>query len=684
VDKSAGEILELLVSPESLNNAIMDGLKEYAKFEPAVACVTSLVSAGLNQITPLEEKVVADVKSFIQTYVIDLGKKTFDDMVIKQLEVLSESEKKLLGTNQLTNAVQSKISDVISDTETKITHLLVKLGADAGRELIDTGKVANSGHDCWTQCNSKQGPCAFCGSGLCCRKGWTQDYSGGCDGTVGVAGRGHVCSAASTAGCSWESHSNKFSTGFANGDSIEYTLGKAKTRCLALGDKCKAITCSKGGTCTVRGSTKLGNSPSGETTYVPDCSSKPGRCGAPDVNWATVTKGPTAPPGWTTSGFNGNVGNDKGCANGWNAYANGANQGSLVGTLEGNGRATVVYADCWKEGFVGLYVNGVKKDQTADSTGAVKTYSFDFSDGDKLMFKDEGRNAVVWIKSITYDCGAGDKHVQSAKDQRAKEIKAFKESVKNMDKQKLLGKLKGLIDGSLSLSNLLPVAFLSLQELLVDYVSDELQKLLPVAWNAVMNVGGMVLLPASSVALNIGLASGSVSSEWVSSAFNNLLQQVYAWLQTTGRTSFMEAGDYLIKTIINAINAAGAKIFDFAITPLATDIVPSTDKFIREIIDQIKSETNAILEKIPKPLQDAMVKMAKALLDDVLQKYAPGLKKQLGVWTALFQSLQSEATVLVQERPKIEKPKLETSTGETPAGKHLTQPGNKWEDEWEI
>lgn len=133
--------------------------------------------------------------------------------------------------------------------------------------------------------------------------------------------------------------------------------------------------------------------------------SEDGSCGAPQVDWAAVTDGPTAPPGWVTRGFNGNVGNSRGCASGWNAYANGGHQGELVATLKGEGRATVQYADCWKEGHVVLYLNGVRKDQTQDGTGAVKTYSFDFQNGDKLMFKDEGRNAVIHIKSITYACG---------------------------------------------------------------------------------------------------------------------------------------------------------------------------------------------------------------------------------------------------------------------------------------
>jgi hypothetical protein len=54
------------------------------------------------------------------------------------------------------------------------------------------GAVRNAGADCYGACGATQGPCEFCGSGSCCRLGWA-DTSGGCDGTLGVQHRGHVC-----------------------------------------------------------------------------------------------------------------------------------------------------------------------------------------------------------------------------------------------------------------------------------------------------------------------------------------------------------------------------------------------------------------------------------------------------------------------------------------------------------
>lgn len=55
--------------------------------------------------------------------------------------------------------------------------------------------LQNGGKDCWDACNAKQGPCEFCGGGVCCRKGH-EDKSNGCDGNLGVDGKGHVCVAA--------------------------------------------------------------------------------------------------------------------------------------------------------------------------------------------------------------------------------------------------------------------------------------------------------------------------------------------------------------------------------------------------------------------------------------------------------------------------------------------------------
>merc|ERR1719271_881759 len=133
---------------------------------------------------------------------------------------------------------------------------------------------------------------------------------------------------------------------------------------------------------------------------------KPTGCGAPAVNWKTAADN-KAPKGWKISGFNGNVGNSRLCANGWNAYANGNNQGTLSAKINGSGTVTIKYRDCWKEGHASVFLNGKLKGQSANKNGALKTTTFAFKNGDTLSFKDTGNNGVLHIVSITYKCGGG-------------------------------------------------------------------------------------------------------------------------------------------------------------------------------------------------------------------------------------------------------------------------------------
>ena len=98
-------------------------------------------------------------------------------------------------------------------------------------------------------------------------------------------------------------------------------------------------------------------------------------CGGPVVDWMKVPD-KVAPTGWQAIGFSGHVGNQKLCGNGWNGYAGGANQAQLITTLKGQGRATVEYRDCWKQGFVGLYLNGKKIDVTDTNNGALRIFRY--------------------------------------------------------------------------------------------------------------------------------------------------------------------------------------------------------------------------------------------------------------------------------------------------------------------
>ena len=68
---------------------------------------------------------------------------------------------------------------------------------ELNKELLSAMGLKNEGKDCWKACGERAGACSWCGSGLCCRIGYN-DKASDCDGTIGIPGKGHVCSDASS------------------------------------------------------------------------------------------------------------------------------------------------------------------------------------------------------------------------------------------------------------------------------------------------------------------------------------------------------------------------------------------------------------------------------------------------------------------------------------------------------
>jgi len=71
----------------------------------------------------------------------------------------------------------------------------------------------------------------------------------------------------------WKEHVNKFSGGYARGESRKFDLDGAKAKCKEFGSKCGAVTCPADAyySCTVRSSKELKPSDSGEVSYTYTC-----------------------------------------------------------------------------------------------------------------------------------------------------------------------------------------------------------------------------------------------------------------------------------------------------------------------------------------------------------------------------------------------------------------------------
>merc|ERR1739844_183165 len=76
-------------------------------------------------------------------------------------------------------------------------HQCTAAPEDTGTDTETSTGLQNKGKDCWWGCGRRQGECSWCGDGMCCRLGWTGN---GCDGKMGEAGKGHVCTGKSETG----------------------------------------------------------------------------------------------------------------------------------------------------------------------------------------------------------------------------------------------------------------------------------------------------------------------------------------------------------------------------------------------------------------------------------------------------------------------------------------------------
>lgn len=70
-------------------------------------------------------------------------------------------------------------------------YLLIEIDNEIEQSGFVSAGLKNSGKKCWNECKEKQGPCAYCGTGICCRKEYA-DTSKGCYGQIGGDGQ-HEC-----------------------------------------------------------------------------------------------------------------------------------------------------------------------------------------------------------------------------------------------------------------------------------------------------------------------------------------------------------------------------------------------------------------------------------------------------------------------------------------------------------
>jgi hypothetical protein len=84
----------------------------------------------------------------------------------------------------------------------------------------------------------------------------------------------------------------------------------------------------------------------------------------------------------------------------WYGWSGRNAAGVLSRTLEGSGKYTLDFGNCWNGGNVNVYLNNVKIGSAPPSTMS-KVITFDYVDGDILQIKDEDGNSVVKLNGVS-------------------------------------------------------------------------------------------------------------------------------------------------------------------------------------------------------------------------------------------------------------------------------------------
>lgn len=82
---------------------------------------------------------------------------------------------------------------------------------------------------------------------------------------------------------------------------------------------------------------------------------------------------------------------EKLCAqSGYTGYKSNNQVGSIKMTFKGSGVGTINYGNCWKDGSVWLYFNGIFEDQTV-TKDVNNDFKFAFHEGAVIELKDAGK-----------------------------------------------------------------------------------------------------------------------------------------------------------------------------------------------------------------------------------------------------------------------------------------------------
>jgi len=198
---------------------------------------------------------------------------------------------------------------------------------------------------------------------------------------------------------------------------------------------------------------------------------------------------------------------------------------------------------------------------------------------------------------------------------------AQKEEAKRAVTDILSGKCTGVLE------DIIPIGFRVVQFLATEFIAKAVQRVVPFAWDMVLDYVSVILLPAITFYGNELFSVGTWATEWISAGPMNMAQFVFNFIQTAGKNAITF---FVPKVIHQVMNLVLNGMFKFAVKPMAAPKGPALfiDGLMKKIGAFILKGVKAIVKLFPKGLVRIVQTNIEGLVKSFLKVVAPGALDQ--------------------------------------------------------
>jgi hypothetical protein len=207
-----------------------------------------------------------------------------------------------------------------------------------------------------------------------------------------------------------------------------------------------------------------------------------------------------------------------------------------------------------------------------------------------------------------------------------------------------LNGINNLLKGDFSSTVLLKAGFGVTQQLVTEWVNEQVAFYLPALWDTTLNWVGVVIIPAVTFGLNELASSGMWATEWISTVPMNIIQGAWEFFQAKAAHFFTVTAPAIISMLVNYIFDW---IFEMIIEPVRTNILEPIDNFVKGVQTTIEEAVEKVSQSIPPGVMNIFKNIAQTMFRSFMRAIHPELGKQTRL------SIQFARALVLREKQTI-------------------------------